>query len=247
MGIRRPGFQLLSLISPSRHTQEQSQEPIAHHLHTPCHLPDQLGIYLQIYLPLLIISILCVIAANIYRVKWLRSGPGSRSRAYSYDKKTRGRRVRSGTPERTEEALALALGERGARNGGDIRSRLDVEEGRGRGLLTGGQCVGGDSLPKLSDTVQRHRERGFSWTFVLGNRRRRISIPSFLYSWCGCPTPQLWRRSGLDGKDERDREREWEAQEREKGLLWGIMGDVARVAWPPIGVFTGIAWWMFHS
>ena len=59
MNVRRPGFQLLSL-SPAE--LRKSDHPTFDH--TPCFLPDQLKIYLNIYLPLLAVSILIVFVVN---------------------------------------------------------------------------------------------------------------------------------------------------------------------------------------
>ncbi|CAK5281765.1 unnamed protein product [Mycena citricolor] len=56
MGIRHPGVQLLSL-GPSTHNDAL------------CLLPDQLGIYLSVYLPLLVLSLALVLFANLRRVQ----------------------------------------------------------------------------------------------------------------------------------------------------------------------------------
>ncbi|EIW63035.1 uncharacterized protein TRAVEDRAFT_69187 [Trametes versicolor FP-101664 SS1] len=61
MGIRRPGYQLLSLIPPAAFPETQT---IAH---TPCLLPDQLGIYLNIYVPLIVLSLAILLLSNIRR------------------------------------------------------------------------------------------------------------------------------------------------------------------------------------
>ena len=65
MGIKRPGFQLLSLVPP----------PIAHSYDyeyvnntfadTPCHLPDQLGIYTNRYFPFFLITLLVLAFAAL--------------------------------------------------------------------------------------------------------------------------------------------------------------------------------------
>lgn len=69
MGIRRPGFQLLSLIStvPAIETLTQLPNSPPSLLDTPCFLPDQLGIYLNIYLPFILLSVLCLLAFNVHR------------------------------------------------------------------------------------------------------------------------------------------------------------------------------------
>ncbi|KAG2079119.1 Metallo-dependent phosphatase [Suillus decipiens] len=69
MGIRRPGFQLLSLIStvPAMETLTQLPNSPPSLLDTPCFLPDQLGIYLNVYLPFILFSVLCLLAFDVHR------------------------------------------------------------------------------------------------------------------------------------------------------------------------------------
>ncbi|KXN85329.1 Cell division control protein 1 [Leucoagaricus sp. SymC.cos] len=64
MNVQRPAFQLLSLFP----------EPYWDDLHPtyadiPCLLPDQLGIYLNIYIPFLILSLFIVIVAAVTRTR----------------------------------------------------------------------------------------------------------------------------------------------------------------------------------
>ena len=56
MGIRRPGYQLLSLASL------EGSAPTF--LDAPCLMPDQLGIYLSTYVPFAVVSILIVVALH---------------------------------------------------------------------------------------------------------------------------------------------------------------------------------------
>lgn len=51
MGIRRPGFQLLSLLSSS------SEGVTAEARDSLCIMPDQIGVYLSVYLPLIGVSL----------------------------------------------------------------------------------------------------------------------------------------------------------------------------------------------
>ena len=62
MGIRRPGYQLLSLVPPS------SGGPSPTFAHQPCLLPDQLAIYLNVYIPFLLLTLVVLLAVNIGRV-----------------------------------------------------------------------------------------------------------------------------------------------------------------------------------
>ncbi|PPQ93810.1 hypothetical protein CVT25_013519 [Psilocybe cyanescens] len=60
MNVRRPGFQLLSLMPADIRASDKPT-----HADTPCLLPDQLGIYLVVYIPLLAISLVIVFASNM--------------------------------------------------------------------------------------------------------------------------------------------------------------------------------------
>ncbi|KAJ7924953.1 Metallo-dependent phosphatase-like protein [Mycena leptocephala] len=62
MGVRKPGFQLLSLVPP--HSMQGSSS----HADSLCLLPDQLGIYLSTYIPFLVFSLLVICAVNIRRI-----------------------------------------------------------------------------------------------------------------------------------------------------------------------------------
>ncbi|KAK7472742.1 hypothetical protein VKT23_000852 [Stygiomarasmius scandens] len=71
MGIRRPGYQLLSL-NPSPGSD-------ASYADTPCLMPDQLGIYLSVYIPLLILSLLVLLLHSALRSRtWLPNGMSHR-------------------------------------------------------------------------------------------------------------------------------------------------------------------------
>jgi len=59
MNVRRPGFQLLSLAPV-----ELRYDDLPTYKDVPCLLPDQLRIYLSIYLPLLALSVILVCLAN---------------------------------------------------------------------------------------------------------------------------------------------------------------------------------------
>jgi hypothetical protein len=58
MGIKRPGFQLLSLVPPPEH--EYINDTFAD---APCLLPDQLGIYTSRYVPFLLITLMVLLFA----------------------------------------------------------------------------------------------------------------------------------------------------------------------------------------
>ncbi|WVW79244.1 hypothetical protein I302_101210 [Kwoniella bestiolae CBS 10118] len=79
-GIRRPGFQLLSLIPPQPNEYAGSTT----HADRPCLLPDQSGVYYRVYMPLAILTFLFLFGTNI-RAAWQRwSGGSSISKNGSY-------------------------------------------------------------------------------------------------------------------------------------------------------------------
>ncbi|KAI0063610.1 Metallo-dependent phosphatase [Artomyces pyxidatus] len=55
MGIRRPGFHLLSLAAP------EAPAGVETFAHRPCVLPDQIKIYLGVYVPLLVLTLIAVV------------------------------------------------------------------------------------------------------------------------------------------------------------------------------------------
>ncbi len=69
MGIRHPGYQLLSLVPPS---PGRGTPTVAHQ---PCLLPDQLGIYLNVYIPLVSLTLIVLLAANARRALARHSRP----------------------------------------------------------------------------------------------------------------------------------------------------------------------------
>jgi len=62
MGIKRPGFQLLSL-APQGQTEDATKIQRTH-ADVPCILPDQIAIYLSAYVPLLLVSLFMVLVSN---------------------------------------------------------------------------------------------------------------------------------------------------------------------------------------
>lgn len=216
MNVRKPGFQLLSLVSPTSPYDPTSGSE----LHTPCALPDQLGIYIWGYGLLALLSVIGVVVSNFKRVR----GP-RRSR---YD------RPPSGSPTKEEQAEAgEAVGMRPV-----VKRRGSSYTGRPSGMANGnGHYFNGDaSLSSANGSPAEavifeeqlsprstHRRRGY--TFTLGSSLRRISIP---YLSRGGSRSGRWQRH------------------REKGLAGGVLSDVRQVAWPPVLVWIGIALWMFN-
>lgn len=184
MGIRRPGFQLLSLIPP-----EHSKPTFSD---APCLMPDQLGIYLSIYVPLILLSLIIVLLFNLNLTPGRRSGapiPSPGGRAHN----------------RTAPAQS--------RHG--LRSRYDIETDSSYQTYEHPDPSGASDevLYKLPSpaTAQRsisHSKVGRS--FVMGGRRRRFalgptSISNFLKSFpWQTQTTGRHRQMGFVGRFLRD-------------------------------------------
>ncbi|KAK4686702.1 ethanolamine phosphate phosphodiesterase, partial [Tremellales sp. Uapishka_1] len=98
-GIRRPGFQLLSLIPPSNN---EAFPPQLTHADVPCFLPDQLGVYNRVYLPLAILTVLYLVFTNS-RAAWTRLRSNSST---THDPKGRSSPNLSGSDSMAHTAMA---------------------------------------------------------------------------------------------------------------------------------------------
>ncbi|KAH7908471.1 Metallo-dependent phosphatase-like protein [Hygrophoropsis aurantiaca] len=216
MGVRHPGFQLLSLTSSAASSDTLTQIP-SPPLTTPCLLPDQLGIYLFIYVPFIILSLIFLLIVNIYRYRSRNSHPTFPQFAKSSRAET--------PPAEMDDSYDLSAMSYGDSPGELSRRSLHSELG---------ELENGDIAPlpspeaKAKDTNHLHskhraprtRATAWAWTFVLGGQRRRISvaIPCFSRPYPANKT-------------------------RDVGFLRGFTGDVFDVAWPPLFVFCVAAWW----
>jgi hypothetical protein len=218
MGVRRPGFQLLSLIPPNARLDTALTATQAD---TPCLLPDQLGIYLSVYIPFLVLSLLTLLVSNIVRTSRHRSSP-LRSL------------VRAQNPDvGWVSSSPLA--------NGDLRARLDVENDS-QELETYSSEESAHpqyQLPRPASTNttrsynKNHSSSPLSWSFVLFGRRRRITIGT---GSCRLLSERILAcrpgRKGMTGK---------------RGLVGGFIRDIKDVAVFPLTIFVLISWWMFSG
>ncbi|KAJ7446202.1 Metallo-dependent phosphatase-like protein [Mycena galericulata] len=144
MGIRRPGFQLLSLVSP--HSIPGSLS----HADSLCLLPDQLGIYLSTYIPILIFSLSVICVANLRRTCSPRQG----------------KRLSTPVPTNSPSYAPLT---------GALRSRW--ETGRpADDWLQYPSDIETDTLPYHTSASKKVSRPVYSRSFVLFGRQRRITI-----------------------------------------------------------------------
>lgn len=64
MNVKRPGYQLLTLSNPSRARPSDGSQTLGTQ---SCLLPDQIGVYLRLYIPLLILTLGCIAIPKIHK------------------------------------------------------------------------------------------------------------------------------------------------------------------------------------
>ncbi|EJU04167.1 Metallo-dependent phosphatase [Dacryopinax primogenitus] len=239
MGVKRPGFQLLSIAPPPaapRHGESQ------------CLLPDQIGIYTRTYLPLFIISLLILAYMHIFNGRkgatvldeeeqhFLRPAHQHRSRHHdltsilpgyapqSFGKLTAKLSSRTVSPVSTPlpdtEEFALA-----PLNGHNTRSSIDLElADYGDGLSTPGTASKPTSL-----------RRGSGYTRWVGKEKDELSLsdphswPTLLSSLLAAYAPRIFPRNRRKASPE------------SMSRLERFLRDLWRAAWPPL-LFTILLW-----
>jgi hypothetical protein len=216
MGIKQPGFQLLSLDPTPR------QPPFREPANTLCLLPDQLEIYLTAYIPLLAFSLLILFASNIHR-----------SRAH---------RRKSSFSSMEDVGIESTIA--GSRSVTRIDSDIEANEQwiQLSGAGEENELEPSARFWPPPATVLRHtrkqphqRTAPPSWSAVLFGRRLLVRIPQHC---CAFPRSILALYPGMQRRSRQSRS-------RPRGLLSGFAWDVMDVALYPLGVFTSIACWLF--
>jgi len=217
---------------------------------------------------LAVLSLVAIFVLNFYRIR--HAGESDRGRAR--ERRRDWPRVRSGTPTANEEDVGLMSvkverpgvvnprratfeavdGPRGRRlsvSGNECDS-LDEREGEGFMMVNGRGAeneyvnVNMPYQARFLPAPSHHRDpHSFSWTFTVGNKRRRVSVPSLGGSLlgCGCVRKKAGYASG-----KRHGMQNGEGKVENKSFVRGLLSDVKSVAWPPVGVLMVIAWWMFR-
>lgn len=99
MGIKRPGFQLLSLAPTELRNPNLQYKP---NDDSPCFLPDQIGIYLRIYLPVFVFTLAAVFMTNLCCWRSGRRGAANRHRLTTRPSKDSGEGWRRASPPRRD-------------------------------------------------------------------------------------------------------------------------------------------------
>ena len=221
MGVKVPGFQLLSLFPPSE-TNGQS------FFDAPCFLPDQIGIYLSVYVPFILLSLAALFASNYYRVKasdqartYWSSGDAGESGSVTNSYLDAGT-WRATTPTTMDDSQILL------RKVGDPSGDAEDEEDEEAYSLPVPGSSTRRTFPRSSRTCAK------SWSFVLLGRRRRMTVDSSCLSsvlltpffYVEGHNPESFRRSRA-------------------GLFRGFFRDIFDVAWMALVLFALFAWWTF--
>ncbi|TRM70029.1 Metallo-dependent phosphatase-like protein [Schizophyllum amplum] len=213
MGIRQPGYQLLSLAAPSAPSATS-------HATTHCLLPDQLRIYLAIYIPLLLISLAAVVLINALEQRRSRLRP--RPRIKTFRPLTRG----------------VDLDMIRSPNWQQLHHREDEQD-----VMTDESYVELASPSRLSDEKARgalpapassRARRSRPLQRVSGPLERAIgTMPRALQAFASLLKRTL--QSVLHSP----------RPSRSRGFVREVLYDVRDVAVFPITIFCIITWWMF--
>lgn len=227
MGVRRPGVQLLSLLPPSYMEEHHSTSISVRTIQdSPCFLPDQLGIYLSVYFPFTLFSLLTLFISNVHRVtssvpsdSQYAPPPGSANLEANAEFGD----WRATTPITMDDQVPL-------RRLKDDKVH-DEEEGFAP-TTPGSAATPGTAIFGKPRSGPRPWLK--SWSFVFFGRRRRLTIDSAVLG--SVLSPFFSDRSQLEANIRRHR----------LGLIHGFVLDVCRVAWPPLALFAVITWWAFR-
>lgn len=221
MGVKVPGFQLLSLFPPSE-TNGQSFFDV------PCFLPSQLGIYINVYVPFILMSLAALLVSNYYRVKasdqaqiyWSSAGDAGESGSVTNSYLDAGA-WRATTPTTMDDSQSQVL----LRKLNDPSSENEDEEAYS--LPVPGSSTR-HTFPRKTRTCSK------SWSFVLFGRRRRMTVDSSCLSssflspffYMEGHNPESFRRTRA-------------------GFFRGFFRDIFDVAWIAVVLFALFAWLTF--
>jgi len=210
MNVRRPGFQLLSLAP----TQLRDHD-IPTYKDVPCLLPDQLRIYLKIYLPLLAVSIIFVCMANfIFSSSW-RSSSVENLPSMEY----------AMSSSSSTSSLSAIVEEQ------DDDGRLNYEDLEKLDPINGSSTTS-SSLPYPTTATFRsaRASRGSrGWKIFTPESHQHSStnyLKTVLYSFWSGRSPFPFQ------------------QRRRKSWLITTLRDIRDIAVFPLGAFVIITWWM---
>ena len=228
MGVRRPGFQLLSLVPAA--TTPQGVSIGSTLADAPCLLPDQLQIYLYAYVPLIVLTLLALFVANARRVyvnaSFAKPAAPSPSLQQAASRSPANlNNMLGGTSSTGHKLSALSLPVRRFDDDAALSSDADANEDSDDDRL----YVLPPPTPSMSGKDKHHRRARAAHTVTVGGRRVDVSVLRSAVSWL------VGSGSALEA-----------SKRKRRGLFYGFLRDVLDVAWLPVVAFVAIAWWMFH-
>lgn len=268
--VHRPGFHLLSLAASSH-----SAEPTQTFAHSPCLLPDQLGIYTARYAPLGVLTLAILLLLNVnraWRRPYLQNGD---AHGYGRPGHANARREsavwspasptsdRSGPPSPLPNTRTLRTPSRGAFTPSLRASRPSTPLDYDSPLLLSPNLApdreGHDDDEDYMDPVQYARKphvedaEGSYFLPTPGARKLGGKKP-WSWSWTFVASGRRRRitlrapsLSAVSDLYEIVRVREGRSgYGRKRGFMRLFLVDVLAVAWPPAVAFAVIAWWMFR-
>ena len=219
MNVRRPGFQLLSL-APTQLRDHGTPT----YKDVPCLLPDQLRIYLKIYLPLLVVSIIFVCLVNLVSLSassW-RSPSGEKLLSMEYP---------MSSSSSSSSLSAMIIDD----HGGEGPNNEDLEKLN----PTNASSTTSSSLPSpITATFRSTRASRVS-------RGWRIFIPESQYQDQHSDLSPNYLKtcfySLLSGRPSLNFPRQ---QRKRKVWFIATLRDIRDIAVFPLGTFVIITWWM---
>lgn len=219
MNVRRPGFQLLSL-APT----ELRDHDIPTYKDVPCLLPDQLRIYLNIYLPLLAVSIIFVCIANFSFLSSWRSPSVEKISSMEY--------AMSSSSSSSSLSAIVEEDDDGGLYYEDLEKLVPIN-----GPLTKSSSLPSPITATFRSTPSRALRGGSSrgWRIFTPENQYQDQqhfptnyLKTLLYSfWSG--------RSPLNFPFQQRRRKSW---------LTTTLRDIRDIAVFPLGAFVMITWWM---
>ncbi|KZT62021.1 hypothetical protein CALCODRAFT_479504 [Calocera cornea HHB12733] len=237
MGIKRPGFELLSIAPPP-------SEP--RHAESQCLLPDQIGIYTRTYLPLFIISLLILAYIHIFNGRKTPSFVDDEDQPFIRPMQGRFRTqdIASPMPGYSPKSLGKLTAKLSSRSVSPVATpRPDQEEFalpqmNGNGMLAGDvdPLDYADGLPTPGTASKPNPlRRGSSFNHWVGKDKEELRLsdpaswPALISSVLASYAPRFFGRNRRTASLEN------------VSRLERFGRDLWRAAWPPL-LFTILLW-----
>ncbi|GAA93610.1 uncharacterized protein L969DRAFT_20735 [Mixia osmundae IAM 14324] len=249
MGIHRPGYSLLSLHNSGRSSFGKTAADRA------CELPDQLGIYLHVYTPLLAFTVLAVFLPRLHAVLARRRSSHARSNGVPLQNRSHtrvlsrsmfGNRVRPAEEDSDElsetDEVSFAYNGSSFTQSDYAYSPGEAEEGMSIASLQRAAASHADAdRTKQATRLSRYNRRAYLWEDRDGNVLQRLVQLGILNRWAIRPISRalryVYRRIWSPSL------RALWVEVSNSTLLNGTLRDLSRVVWVGVSIFVGINAW----